>query len=171
MKKLLMGLGLAVVAAGCVSVNKNTGDNADLKQWIIKDVMHETYSVEQQRVKGANKVYCLFGFICWGNYEGIADQSDAGFFGAEAICKNGAYAKACDDAKCDQLAAARYKVRTEDYFVFKKVEAEVCGNPVKVTGVEVLENKTFKQVPPMESSVTSGSQSPLGLFKSALSNF
>ena len=168
MKKLLMGLGLAVIAAGCVSVNKNTGDNADLKQWIIKDVMHEKYSVEQQRVKGENKIYCLFGLICWGNYEGIADQSDAGFFGAEAICKNGAYAKACDDANCDQLAAARYKVRTEDYFVFKKVEAEVCGNPVKITGVEVLENKAFTAVVPATGASNKGAASPLDMVKGGL---
>lgn len=151
MKKLIMGLGLAVLAAGCVSVNKNTGDDANLKQWVLKDVIHETYTVEQTRVTAENNVNCLFGIFCWGGYEGIADQSDAGSFGGDAVAKNGAYAKACDNAKCDQLAAARYKLTTKDYFVFKQIKAEVCGNPVKVAGVEVLTNKTFQPTPPVMS--------------------
>ena len=168
MKKFIMGAGLAVLAAGCVSVNKNTGDDANLRQWIIKDVVHETYAVEQQRVTAENNVNCLFGFICWGGYEGIADQSDVAGFGGEVIAKNGAYAKACDNAKCDQLAAARYKVTTKDYFVFKQVKAEVCGNPLKVTGIEVLPNKTFQAPTPIMLGAGVGTASKLDAVKSAV---
>ena len=59
-----------------------------------------------------------------------------------AKAKNGAYANACDAAKCDQVVGARYKVTTEDYFVFKKINAEITGYPASLTGVELIENKT-----------------------------
>lgn len=49
---------------------------------------------------------------------------------------------ACDAAKCDQVVGARYKVTTEDYFVFKKINAEITGYPASLTGVELIENKT-----------------------------
>ena len=52
--------------------------------------------------------------------------------------KNGAYANACDAGKCDQLVGTRYKITTEDYFVYAKCKAEVTGYPAKVTGVEVV---------------------------------
>ena len=52
--------------------------------------------------------------------------------------KNGAYANACDAAKCDQLVGTRYKVTTEDYFVYAKCKAEVTGYPAKVVGVEAI---------------------------------
>ena len=51
---------------------------------------------------------------------------------------NGAYANACDAAKCDQLVGTRYKVTTEDYFVYAKCKAEVTGYPAKIVGVEAI---------------------------------
>ena len=35
----------------------------------------------------------------------------------------------------------KYKVTTEDYFVFKKVKAEITGYPATLSGVELIENK------------------------------
>ena len=59
--------------------------------------------------------------------------------------KNGAYANACDAAKCDQLVATRYTVTVEDYFVYAKCKAEVTGYPAKVEGVEVLTPPCLKK--------------------------
>ena len=57
--------------------------------------------------------------------------------------QNGAYANACDKAKCDAIVGAHYKVRIEDYFVFKKLTCEIFGYPAKITGVELIENKSL----------------------------
>ena len=58
------------------------------------------------------------------------------------IPRTGAYANACDAAKCDQIVGAKYKVKTTDYFVFKIYDAEITGYPATLTGVELIENKT-----------------------------
>lgn len=164
MKKVIYAAALAALAAGCVSVNQNTGDDACLKQWVVKDVVHQKYSVDQNTVSACNQINCLFGWICWGGTELNADQSDAGLFGAVAKAKNGAYAKACEAAGCDQLAVARYKVTTEDYFVFKKIKAEVKGYPTKVVGVEVLENKTLAPAVPCKKGGAAPAKGGFGLF-------
>jgi len=149
MKKLMVAATLAAIACGCVSVNQNDGGNACRKPCIAKDIVHEKFKVEQNAVSAQDQINCLFGFICWGS---TATHT------ADAVCcqksafnilpcsigkaKNGAYANACDAAKCDQVVGAKYKVTTEDYFVFKKIKAEITGYPATLTGVEIIENKT-----------------------------
>lgn len=146
MKKLLVVIMLAAVATGCISVNKNDGGNSSLKPCQIKDAVHLKYSVEKNTVSGKDQMHCLFGFICWGSTAShAADQGEFGLSLASKV-KNGAYANACEAAKCDQIAAARYKVTTKDYFVYKKSTAEITGYPVKVVDVEavdVIKNPAF----------------------------
>ena len=151
MKKLIMSAALAAVACGCVTVNKNDGGESDLRMKICKDIIHEKVSVGDKQNSAMDNIHCLFGFICWGSTathdadlaEGSGDT--AKFFGLMAAplnpmqkAKNGAYANACDAAKCDQLVATRYKVTANDYYVYKKYKAEVTGYPAKVEGVEVV---------------------------------
>ena len=145
MKKLMMAAAVAAVACGCVSVNQNDGGNACRKPCIAKDIVHEKFTVANKTVSAQDQVNCLFNFITWGSSAThIADAvcAPAFDFGGVAKAKNGAYANACDAAKCDQVVGAKYKVTTEDYFVFKKVKAEITGYPATLTGVEVIENKT-----------------------------
>ena len=149
MKKLMIGAVVAAVACGCVSVNQNDGGNACRKPCIAKDIVHEKFTVSDKTVSAEDNINCLFGWICWGSSAThIADAVCSGtssfsiFPSGVAKAKNGAYANACDAAKCDQIMAARYKVTTEDYFVFKKVKAEITGYPATLTGVELIENKT-----------------------------
>ena len=59
-------------------------------------------------------------------------------FGAIVKAKNGAYANACEKAKCDRLVGTRYTITTEDYIVYKKVKAEISGYPATLAGVEVI---------------------------------
>ena len=106
MKKIMMAASVAALACGCVSVNKNDGGNSCLKPCTIKDRVHVKYEVGKDRVQASDQLNCLFGWICWGSTAHIADQGEFGF-GAQAKAKNGAYANACDAAKCDSLAAAR----------------------------------------------------------------
>jgi hypothetical protein len=139
MKKLIASIVIAAVATGCISVNKNDGGNSCIKPCQIKDKVHVKYSVEDKTVSAKDQIHCLFGFICWGSSAThTADDGEFGFTPA-TVAKNGAYANACEAASCDQIAAARYKVTTKDYFVYKKVDAEITGYPVKVTGVEVVD--------------------------------
>lgn len=138
MKKLMVAAALAALASGCISVNKNDGGNSCLKPCVVKDRVHVKYEIGKDRVQASDQLNCLFGFICWGSTAHVADQGEFGF-GALAKAKNGAYANACDGAKCDSIAAARYTIKTDDYFVFKKVKADVSGYPVRVVGTEILD--------------------------------
>ena len=145
MKRIIIGAAIAALACGCVSVRQNDGGNACRKPCIAKDIVHEKFTVSDKTVTANDQINCLFGFISWGSTathfaEAVCGQGP--FINAVAKAKNGAYANACDAAKCDQVVAAKYKVTTEDYFVFKKINAKITGYPASLTGVELIENKT-----------------------------
>ena len=139
MKKMIVGAALAAVACGCITVNKNDGGDSAIKPNLVKDKIHEKYTVENKAVSASDQINCLFGFICWGSTAThIADVTDAGFDGI-GKAKNGAYANACDAAKADAIVGTRYTITTfDDYFVFKRVKAEISGFPAKISGVEVI---------------------------------
>ena len=151
MKKLMIGAAIAAIACGCVSVNQNDGGNACRRPCIAKDIVHEKFTVAKNTVSAQDKLYDLFGLFTFGS--SATHEADAvcgkekSFFekvfpsGADKA-KNGAYANACDAAKCDQIVGAKYKVKTTNYFVFKIFNAEITGYPASLTGVELIENKT-----------------------------
>ena len=146
MKKILVGVAIAAAACGCVSVNQNDGGNACRRPCIAKDIVHEKFTVADNVVTAQDNINCLFGFICWGSSathiaDAVCGQNSL-FTRALDKAKNGAYANACDAAKCDQIVGAKYKVTTKDYFVFKQFNAEVSGYPATLSGVELIENKT-----------------------------
>lgn len=140
MKKLMAAAAIAAIACGCVTANKNDGGNSCLKPQIVKDGMHLKYEVGKERVKGTDTLNCLFGFITWGSTATHScDQSEFAL-GGIGLVKNGAYANACDAAKCDQIVGARYTVTAnKDWFVFQHYEAEVSGFPASVKEVEVVD--------------------------------
>jgi len=139
MKKLMMVGVLVAMATGCVTVNKNDGGDSAIAPNVVKDVIREKYDVGKNAVEGKDTVKCLFGFICWGSTAThIADLSDSGCCGGVAKAKNGAYANACDAANCDSIVGAKYKITTEDYFVYKTVTAEVKGFPATIVGADVI---------------------------------
>ena len=150
MKKLMIGAAIAAIACGCVSVNQNDGGSACRKPCIAKDIVHEKFTVATNTVSAEDQINVLFGFISWGST--ATHTADAVCCGEKPLfpflvplsakAKNGAYANACDAAKCDQIVGAKYKVTIDDYFVFKKVKAEITGYPASLTGVELIENKT-----------------------------
>lgn len=156
MKKLLSIAMVAALAAGCITVNKNDGGNSSIKPGQVKDNIHLKYQVDKDVVTASDQIHCLFGFICWGSTAThTADDGEFGFSCA-TVAKNGAYANACDAAKCDQIAGARYKLTTEDYFVYKKCKAEVTGFPVKVVGAEVVDAVKNPEVKPDSSGSLGG---------------
>lgn len=142
MNKLMMVAAVAALACGCVSVHQNDGGNDCRKPCIAKDIVHEKFTVADQTVSATDQINCLFGIICWGSQaKHVADVVPFGFGGLYKA-KNGAYAIACDEANCDQVVGTKYKITVDDYFVFKKIKAEITGYPATLTGVEVIENKT-----------------------------
>ena len=145
MNKVMACAVVAAIACGCISVNQNDGGSACRKPCIATDIVHEKFTVADQTVSAEDQLNCLFGLICWGSTathiaDAVCGQSP--FPNAIDKAKNGAYANACDVAKCDQVVGAKYKVTTEDYYVFKTVKAEITGYPATLTGVELIENKT-----------------------------
>ena len=142
MKKLMMAVALAALATGCITVNKNDGGDDILKPAIAKDIVHEKYEVGKTPVTATESLNVLFGFIVWGKTATHrADEAPYKWFDKVGEAKNGAYANACDQAKCDSIVGTRYNIRIENYFVFKKLSCEITGYPAKITGVELIENK------------------------------
>ena len=151
MKKLMLTAAVAAIACGCITNHKNVGGDACLKPAIAKDVVHEKYSVEQTPVTAAesiNYINLLYFNIAWGgtatHFADNAPIGDVLWSGLtpQQKAQNGAFANACDQAKCDNIVGARYKYTDENYFIYGKVTCEATGYPAKLTGVELIENKT-----------------------------
>lgn len=156
-KKVMKKASMLTIAAlcalsamtGCITVNKNDGGESGMRIPVSQDVIHEQITVDKTPVTAQDEVKCLFGLITWGSSAShVADVTDDLVpFGASVKAKNGAYANACDKAKCDRLVATRYKITTNDYFVYKTVKAEVTGYPAKISGVKVIETTPSKVTP------------------------
>ena len=150
MKKIMIGAAIAAIACGCISVNQNDGGSACRRPCIARDIVHEKFTVAKDTVSAQDKLYAVLGLFTFGSsatHEADAvcaketSLLDKVFPSAAEKAKNGAYANACDAAKCDQIVGAKYKVKTTDYFVFKIYDAEITGYPSSLTGVELIENK------------------------------
>lgn len=141
MKKLIAAAMVASLAAGCITANKNDGGDDYLKPCIMKDKIHEKYEVGTTPVTATESINVI-GFISWGNTAThIADQAPFRFWEKDLEVRNGAYANACDQAKCDMIVGARYNLRIQNYFVFKKMTCEITGYPAKIVGVELVPAK------------------------------
>ena len=147
MKKLIVTAALAALACGCISANRNDGGNHNVQPLVAKDIVHEKYTIEQTPVTATESINAIFGIFTFGaTATHTADGAPLStFWQSDALnskVRNGAYANACDQAKCDAIVGARYNVRTEDYIVYKKLTCEITGYPARLTSVELIENKT-----------------------------
>ena len=169
MNKLSVAVALASVACGCVSVNKNDGGDPRLAPPLAQDKIHMKYEVQKNQIKAEDQMHCLFGFICWGSTATHkCDQAEGGWRLSDRV-KDGAYANACDAAKCDQLVGARYKVTVDDFFVYAKGKAEVSGYPSKLVDVEVIDAVKHPDVHGTPHSSSKGGSANVGsVFSSAL---
>ena len=138
MKKLVMVMCLAAVVAGCKSQYKNDGGEADLKPTIVRDIAYEKYDIKSTPVESVDNRVGI-GPIVFGGIAGhIADDAPGGWFDKKIVqvAKNGAYAAACEAAKCDSLVGSRYTVDYANYVLWQEVTVRVKGYPAKLTGVE-----------------------------------
>lgn len=149
MKKVLVLAGAALaLMTGCISVNNNDGAypaEITVRKNYIADI-----DVQETAVQGEATVNCLFGLITWG----VSEYADEAFVetglgvtlikGANDVAKQGATYKACEAAKADYLLGAKYRIDTEDYFVFKKVKCTATGYPGTIKGVIEVPRTTKK---------------------------
>ena len=147
MKKLMFGTMLAVVSAGCVSNFKNDGGDADLRPAIVRDIAYEKYTIAEKTITSVDQRFGLlfpFGWITgepfvFGGIAGhFADNVDQGWspYRTARMAKNGAYAAACEAAKCDSIVGTRYDVVYKNYIFWDEATVTVTGHPAKFTGVE-----------------------------------
>ena len=92
----------------------------------------------------------LFGIFAWGDSSTFADNasifdqhSPFAFLvswipNAQNIAAKAAFYNACKKAQCDAVVASRYEIKTDDYWVFKRLDVKVSGFPATMTGVEVV---------------------------------
>lgn len=155
MKRILGAVAVAglIASVGCTSINSSDAGSMTVYPKTVgpTDNYRPIYSVDQtKRVSGDAKVNVLFGIFTWGDDSAFADNANifhsTGFFGwvanilpnAKQRSAQAAFYKACKNAKCDAVVAARYEITTEDYFFFKKCSVEIKGYPAVQTGLETV---------------------------------
>ncbi len=151
MKKLFLGLfGAACVAGltGCINIHSSDGGNMTIYPQTKGPVdnYRPLYTVDNtKRVTGRAQVNVLFGIFTWGDNNSFADNASiagnwfsALFPDGQKLSSQAAFYNACKSANCDAVVAARYEVRSEDYWVFSKCTAEVRGFPAVQTSVETI---------------------------------
>lgn len=143
MKKVLVLAGAALaLMTGCISVNNNDGAipaDITVRKGYIADI-----DVQDKAASGEATVNCLFGFITWG----VSEYADDAFVktgpaisllkNANDVAKQGATYNACEKTKADYLLGAKYRLDTEDYFVFKTVKCTATGYPGTIKGVKEI---------------------------------
>lgn len=141
MKKSLILAGAALaLMTGCISVNTNDGAipaDITVRKGYVADI-----DVQETAAQGEATVNCLFGLITWG----VSEYADDAFVetglgvtlikSANDVAKQGATYNACEKAKADYLLGAKYRLDTEDYFVFKTVKCTAIGYPGTIKGVK-----------------------------------
>ena len=139
MKKLMVIAVLGAIASGCVSKYKNDGGDADLRPTIVRDIAYEKYDISNKTVSSTDQRVGIFGILTVGGLAShYADNVDQGFSPIPTLAKakNGAYAAACEAAKCDSLVGTRYDVKYTNFFLWDEATVTVVGYPAKLTGVE-----------------------------------
>ena len=144
MKKLMVVALLGAIASGCVSKFKNDGGDADLRPAIVRDIAYEKYDISNKTVSstdhriGLGLPFFETRIVVGGLAGHFADNVDQGWskYQTARMAKNGAYAAACEAAKCDSLVGTRYDVKYTNYFLWDEATVTVVGYPAKLTGVE-----------------------------------
>jgi hypothetical protein len=140
---LFMGCALcAMVLTGCKSINTN---DATATTKFASTVEYDTQvTVAEKAVTGEANINVLFGCIAWG-VSAFADDAFSATTNSplsliaspNTLAKQAAVYNACEANKADALLGAKYKIDTEDYFVFKKVKCTATGYPGVIKGVKV----------------------------------
>ncbi len=149
----VLGIAALAVMTGCTSVNTSDAGSMNVYPQTIGpvDAYRPLYKVDEKvKVNGSAKVNVLFGIFAWGDTSTFADNasifdqhSPFAFLvswipNAQNIAAKAAFYNACKKAQCDAVVASRYEIKTDDYWVFKRLDVKVSGFPATMTGVEVV---------------------------------
>ncbi len=134
---------------GCITSNTSDAGNMTRNPPLTgpMDEYRPIYKVnETKKISAKANVHWLLGFT-WGT-NGYADYAntvseDAGFFAklfpsVREKATKAAFYNACRANKCDAIIAARYLVRTTDFFVYANYDVTITGYPAKQTGIETV---------------------------------
>ncbi len=157
MKKMLLALaavGVAFGFAGCSVTNTSDAGTMNLYPELFKpsEGYRPIYEVDmEKKVSGTANVHVLFGIFSWGESK-FADNGD--IFGGDAWFESifpsakktsgkAAFYKACAEAKCDAVLAARYEIVTKDYFVYQNTTTTVTGYPAFMKKLEKVKITSY----------------------------
>lgn len=150
------------VLTGCVQVNSSDAGSMNIHPSTVgpTDDYRPLYKVDStKKVTAESSVKCLFWIFTWGTDNAFADNLEMSrggvplfsaalpipilarlfpFLNAKATAARAAFYKACKQADCDAIVAARYEITFEDLLFFKEMRVTVTGFPAKLVGVETV---------------------------------
>lgn len=145
---------LVMICSGCVQINSSDAGSMNIHPHTVgpTDDYRPLYEVGKNKVSAQSNVKCLFWIFVWGSDNAYADNAKVTghplgrlfpFLNAKQTAAQAAFYKACKQANCDAVVAARYEITFEDYFIYKKMNVEVKGFPARLKGVEEIKPMPF----------------------------
>ena len=158
----LCAIAVAVSAflTGCsTQINSSDSGSMNIPAMTIGPVddFRPLYQVDsQKKVKASSDVKILFWLFTWGSDNAFADNATLSkegenflgkifpFLNAKETAAKAAFYKACKEAACDSIVAARYEITSDNYFfIYRKMTVEISGYPAKLSGVETVKAKQY----------------------------
>lgn len=151
MSLLFAAFAAVMLMTGCVQINSSDAGSMNIHPSTIgpTDDYRPLYSIDStKRVSAKSNVQSLFGIFTWGSDNAYADNATTysnpvlgalfPWLNSRETAAKAAFYKACKEANCDAIMAARYEVVDENYFIYRKITVEVKGFPATLTGVETV---------------------------------
>ena len=143
---------------GCVEINSSDSGSMNVAPMTVGPVddYRPIYKIDSStKVTASSNVKNLFWLFTWGSDNAFADNATIfqggenilgklfPFLNAKETAAKAAFYKACKQANCDSIVAARYEITFKNYFIYKKMIVEITGFPAKLTGVETVKAKQY----------------------------
>ncbi len=148
---------VSTVMVGCVQINSSDSGSMNIPPMTVGPVddYRPLYQIDcSRKVKASSNIKNLFWIFTWGSDNVYADNASIfpggsilgrifPFMVAKETAAKAAFYKACKEAQCDSIIAARYEITFKDYFFYRKMIVEISGFPAKITGVETVKAKQY----------------------------
>ena len=137
MKKTLFCSAVVILSAimtGCVEINSSDSGSMNIAPMTVPPVddYRPLYTIDTARkVKASSDVKNLLWLFTWGSDNAYADNASIfpegsllgkifPFMAAKETAAKAAFYKACKEAQCDSIIAARYEITFKDYFFYSR---------------------------------------------------
>ena len=143
---------------GCVEINSSDSGSMNISPMTVGPVddYRPLYTIKSdKKVTTSSSVKNLLWLFTWGSDNAYADNATIfhdgpsilgrffPFMMAKETAAKAAFYKACKEADCDSILAARYEITFNNYFFYKKMTVEITGFPAKLSGVETVKAKQY----------------------------